>query len=538
MEYTAPFAHSTTAPAADERSTGINVYLRRLANPHLPPNDHVTAAFPGQARGSAYNPYITVDYLANVPLRDTVQPALPYASRGKKQPYASYTIPGASLPYTDPNSPTVNTDPSETSAQNVLHTFGRPNRPAAHSPATDPGNGRYDWLVHLDRRPISPLELLHVSAYPPHLLTQMFMRGDNTPPAPPNPADQFQHYAQWFDQRNRLYRLFDFLEVKDRALGSPSGGRTTGRINLNTVWDVETFQALCDANTSNWISGASNDLVVRQMFQAMVAVRTPNNGIPGPTNAAPGPGQDRPFLSLTTGHTLANATPQYLQHRGINDTILRARTPADAAGDATAVRLFQNRTDFTQLAGRPHPYQQWELLTKIYNNVTVRSNVFAVWVTVGFFEVTDASTTPPTLGAEVGRSEGRHVRHRMFAIIDRSRLESFSTTSPVDINAINGTFPIRLSGATQNGNTLRGTNPNTGRLWAVHDGSFLIYDPKTDDEETVVVRWNQTLGRLEATFTKIHPPGAQVIQCGNPGPWPKYDPRKDTDVVLYFSIIG
>jgi hypothetical protein len=43
---------------------------------------------------------------------------------------------------------------------------------------------------------------------------------------------------------------------------------------------------------------------------------------------------------------------------------------------------------------------------------------------------------------------------------------------------------------------------------------------------------------LVATFTKNHPRGAQVIRRGHPGPWGCYDPRKDTDVVLYFSIIN
>ena len=178
-----------------------------------------------------------------------------------------------------------------------------------------------------------------------------------------------------------------------------------------------------------------------------------------------------------------------------------------------------------------NPYERFEVLNKIANNVTTRSNVFAVWVTVGFFEVVDESTTPPKLGAEIGRSEDRHIRHRMFAIVDRTNLEVFSTTSTADVigRPEGNAAPVQLT-------RMAGTVEHSGFAWNVQPGSVLVYQPNDPlgNEETVVVRADNT-----ATFRKSHPTGCRVVSRGNPGPWAKqpYSPARDGAVVTYFAVI-
>jgi hypothetical protein len=384
----------------NERSNGLTILLRRLANPHLPfdPN-------PVQRVGAVvqpnpwYNPYVTVDYLDSVPLRDAaqVQQTAPYAARGKRQPYAAFSkLQAVSVYQLAADSPMA--DQTLPSSQQVNHTFGRPNEPL-------PFGRRYDWLIHLDRSLFSPMELLHISGCQPYQLTQRFLRGSDAVV-----AMKFQHYAPWFDQTRRLYRVLEFLEMRSLAAGTGVGGRLPGKINLNTIWDAETFRALCDPQPPNSFTLADVDA----MYQRMVQQRTPES--------APGP-NDRPFLSLATGYSLpnsaANPDPQYpTRGRGINDTFLRsAESDADTLpdGGSDTPRLFQ-------VPNAEHPYLQDQLLTKIFNHTTTRSNVFAVWLTVAFFEVTDDSARPVKLGAEINRSEGRYIRHRMFAIVDRSVL--------------------------------------------------------------------------------------------------------------------
>jgi hypothetical protein len=363
-----------SARSPDDRETGLTVLLRRLANPHLPFDPRPTLpGNGGPVRANPwYNPYLTVDYLDQVPVNNATDPAARYAARGKRQPYAAHVS-------------QVTSQVSADSMQPTQHTFGTRNEPS-------PAAGHYDWLVHCDRALISPMELLQVAGCQPHQLTQRFVTSDGP----------FGHRAPWFDQARRLYRVLEFLETKDRAAGTATGGRIPGKINLNTVWDPETFRALCDPQPPNSFTQADVDAV----YQRMLLLRTPG-GAPGPT--------DRPFLSLATGYSRKDSAAE----RGINDTLLRSADRAadqSAGGGAQTPRLFE--------VPGPHPYLRDQLLTKLFNNVTTRSNVFAVWVTVGFFEVTDDTARPVKLGAEVSRAEGRHVRHRLFAIIDRSTLRA------------------------------------------------------------------------------------------------------------------
>lgn len=89
-----------------------------------------------------------------------------------------------------------------------------------------------------------------------------------------------------------------------------------------------------------------------------------------------------------------------------------------------------------------HPYFRTDWLQKVMNLTTVRTHQYAVWITVGFFEVTAlgdpdpvvAATAPglayDRLGAEIGALEGRNVRFRSFFVIDRTKATGFSPQNP------------------------------------------------------------------------------------------------------------
>src|SRR6185437_10859816 len=102
----------------------------------------------------------------------------------------------------------------------------------------------------------------------------------------------------WFDQANRLYRVFEYLSAHSPGAGALAGVRVPGKVNLNTVWDAETFRALCDAQPGSAFTDADVDAI----FRRLLALRTPG-GTPGPA--------DRPFLGMAAGFTPAPGDPFY-----------------------------------------------------------------------------------------------------------------------------------------------------------------------------------------------------------------------------------
>jgi hypothetical protein len=446
--------------------------LRRLANPYIPfnptSNPYVTVDYQEMVKGpgTGYAPMTGQQRWAVNAATDTMGQPTPYDTRhsfGRLQPCAAFSTAAGGIlnvPYWAQEFPT-GTPQKYLKTGQPQHSFFRHNALDQSPTMTPPAGGTqfqaqgFDVLVHLDRQVVSPMELLQVSAFKPHELLQQFV----------TTTARYSHRAPWFDQTTRLYRVFEFLETGSRAAGVPVGGRTPGLININTIYDESILEALLDAQTSNNFTGQyttppgkSND--VATAFGQLMFLRTAGNWQSATAPFAPS-WNDRPFRSEATGYSTMGDTQHPTSQIGINDTPLRAAMiNSDPAPDGgkTNPRVFQQLTGFgasiadEDKQGTVHPYLKYQMVTKLFNNVTTRSNVFAVWVTVGFFKVTDDTTAPPKLGAEIGKAEGRNIRHRMFAIVDRSNLSTQAPYSPNNQNYQSGPGtpggpPILLKGS-------------------------------------------------------------------------------------------
>jgi hypothetical protein len=88
-----------------------------------------------------------------------------------------------------------------------------------------------------------------------------------------------------------------------------------------------------------------------------------------------------------------------------------------------------------------HPYWRSEMMQKVMNLTTVRTHQYAVWITIGFFEVKregdpaqilngNPKYAYDVLGSELGAAEGQTTRYRAFFVVDRLKLVGFDDTTP------------------------------------------------------------------------------------------------------------
>ncbi len=380
---------------------GYFVLLRRLAYPEMrrnqgnPAEVHTTAAtvtvIPNTGAGPAWlddfdpgqnplvlNPYLTYDYVLvkqNQGLCDRTQDANPNesVSWARTHPYADSR--NQQHKNLNPNPIMVNGNPTKT-----WHSLGFPNPNEAEAPPLYHPNGLFR-SANPTPVPIGTMDLLRVSAFKQHLLTQRFLKSD---PSYPN-----YHYAPWFDeppgqgQTARIYRALEFLEITPDNLAkmnvNPSAHRTVGKVNINTATPEEIFLALTNATQGG-------------RWQAIYSRRE-----------APSPPQ--PIYGFAPGQ-IAATPPPLPNGLSREDSWWRM----DSGGNS---QVFLDAFP----SSIPDPlHEQANLFADLYDKITTRSNVFAVWCTVGFFEVDQNGKLGPEIDADVGRQ----VRYRFFAIVDRT----------------------------------------------------------------------------------------------------------------------
>ncbi len=303
----------------------------------------------------------------------------------------------------------------------------------------------FPWLNWNNRPFVSQLELLLVPAARSIELLPLYGLSPAspepyTPTAPQNVP--FPHLLNFFysgksaaaaPEPPQFHRLLEYLHVPSpfvgtQLQGNPAGFaagshsfhppfhrisryREPGRVNLNTVFDQNVFQGLM-----NNFPGMNTPAYWAKFVQSrrgydgadILALNTAS-----PTRFA------RPFRSFAGGQMVPLDTLK--PPREIDATLLRS--DPDPAND--------NRPLFRRQSLQPYedtnrnPYFRYQGLQRLGNLVTTRSNVYAIWITVGYFEVdaVPVDVVHPdgyALGPELGIETGEVERHRAFYLIDRS----------------------------------------------------------------------------------------------------------------------
>ena len=189
--------------------------------------------------------------------------------------------------------------------------------------------------------------------------------------------------------------------------------REPGKINLNTIYSENVFRGLMNGFDVSWeqfllsrrgYSAAVNPLIIDTTTDPALPTRFARP-FRGSASALLFPSGAEPALPVSTAD------------RPIESTLLRSKPD----GSNSPLFAFDSAGKKNNDTDR-NPYFRYQGLMRLANLTTTRSNVYAVWITVGYFEATPNATITGgyQLGRELGVETGEIKRHRAFYMIDRS----------------------------------------------------------------------------------------------------------------------
>lgn len=322
--------------------------------------------------------------------------------------------------------------------------------------APDPVNGPvgFPWLAFHNRPFVSHLELMHVPASRSSRMLIDFTLASNLPPyaQAPNLADAsqarssvFGHLLNWHwssGDSPQFARLLDYVYVPSRFVGTDvylnptvfaqnngftalrhppfnrvSKMREPGKVNVNTIYDERVW-----AGVLGFINGAQPGYFDPNhrpaTFEELTLIR---RGFPGGSSATWALDANfpemiaNPFRAGVSARYAPPSVPNLQLNDEANATLLRGSDPASTASPPVFDRTPLQIEPYED--GRRSAYFRNDSLQRMGNLLTTRSNVYAIWVTVGFFEVDNLNRPDREMGIDSGLVK----RHRSFYIVDRSR---------------------------------------------------------------------------------------------------------------------
>ncbi len=328
-----------------------------------------------------------------------------------------------------------------------------------------PKNTPFPWLTWNNRPYIGPVELMLVPKSSSSQLLGDYFTGISpyvvsNPTLVPSGVNETQqlnfggHLLDFYQtapvgsQSAHFYRLLDYVQVPSRFVGTdtqispqafntPLGGapdpaelsmaamfhppfnkvsnyRDPGRVNINTIPSNDSS----NANSMVWdgIQNAPANFLLQPGPSWSAVFQSRQLG------AATGPVPSQfssPFRSAAGAALGLPMASGSIVNNERDATLLRL-SPASGAPLFYYIPQMQPGDD-----PNVNPYFRFQPLQRLSNLLTTRSNVYAIWITVGYFEVTPIAISPIypdgyQLGQELYSDTGDVRRHRAFYIFDRS----------------------------------------------------------------------------------------------------------------------